>query len=102
MIVAVVILAPTAEEVFFRGVVLNAWLREAGRRWAYIGSATLFAAIHVSLVALLPIFLLGLTLGWVYERKRNLLAPIALHATFNGMTVALALLDRYDIIKPPI
>ncbi len=71
VVVAIVILAPIAEEVFFRGVVFNAWLREAGRRWAFIGSAALFAAIHLSLVSLLPIFLLGLALAWVYERTRQ-------------------------------
>ena len=49
VVVAIVILAPIAEEVFFRGVVFNAWLREGGRRWAFIGSAALFAAIHLSL-----------------------------------------------------
>lgn len=102
VIVAVVILAPIAEEIFFRGVVFNAWLREGGRRWAYIGSAALFAAIHLSLLSLLPIFLLGLALAWVYQRKGNLLAPIAMHATVNGISVALALLVRFEIVKPPV
>ena len=71
VIVAVVILAPIAEEIFFRGVVFNALLREGGRRWAFIGSSALFAIIHVSLVALLPIFLLGLALAWIYQRTRQ-------------------------------
>jgi membrane protease YdiL (CAAX protease family) len=83
VILAIVILAPIAEEVFFRGVVFNAWLREGGRRWAFIGSAALFALIHISVVALLPIFLLGIALAWVYDRTGNLLAPIAMHATVN-------------------
>jgi membrane protease YdiL (CAAX protease family) len=102
VVVAVVILAPIAEEVFFRGVVFNAWLREGGRRWAYIGSAALFAVIHLSLVSLLPIFLLGLALAWVYERTGNLLAPIAMHATVNGISVALALLVRFDVVRLPV
>jgi membrane protease YdiL (CAAX protease family) len=102
VVVAVVILAPIAEEIFFRGVVFNAWLREGGRRWAYIGSAALFAAIHLSLLSLLPIFLLGLALAWVYERTGNLLAPIAMHATVNGISVALALLVRFELVKLPV
>jgi uncharacterized protein len=102
VVVAVVILAPIAEELFFRGVVFNAWLREGGRRWAYVGSAALFAVIHVSLLMLVPIFLLGLALAWVYERSGNLLAPIAMHATVNGITVALAMLVRFEIIRPPV
>jgi membrane protease YdiL (CAAX protease family) len=102
VVLAVVILAPIAEEVFFRGVVFNAWLREGGRRYAYIGSAALFAIIHLSLVSLLPIFALGLALAWVYQRTGSLLAPIAMHATVNGISVALALLVRFDVIKLPV
>lgn len=99
VIVAVVILAPIAEEVFFRGVVFNAWLREGGRRWAFFGSSALFAVIHLSVVSLLPIFLLGLALAWVYHRTGSLLAPIVMHATVNGISVALALLVRFDVLR---
>jgi membrane protease YdiL (CAAX protease family) len=102
VVIAVVIVAPIAEEIFFRGVVFNAWLREGGRRFAFIGSALLFAVIHLSLVSLLPIFLLGLALAWVYQRTGNLLAPMAMHATVNGISVALALLARFDIVRLPV
>lgn len=100
-IVAIVVLAPIAEEVFFRGVVFNAWLREAGPRYGYLGSAILFGVIHLSLVAILPIFLLGLALAWVYRRTGNLLAPIAMHATVNGISVGLALLVRFELVPMP-
>ena len=102
VVVAVVVIAPIAEEVFFRGVAFNAWLAERGRRFAYIASALLFAAIHTSLISLLPIFLLGLALAWVYRRTRSLVAPIAMHATVNGISVTLALLVRYEVIRLPV
>lgn len=102
VIVAVVILAPIAEEVFFRGVVFNAWLREGGPRWAFFGSSVLFAAIHLSVLSLLPIFLLGLALAWLYHRTGSLLAPIVMHATVNGISVALALLSRFDVVHLPV
>jgi CAAX protease family protein len=102
VIVAIVIFAPIAEELFFRGIVFNAWLREASRAVAYIGSAALFAAIHLSLVSLLPIFLLGLALAWVYERTGNLLAPIVMHATVNGISVAVALAVRFGVVDVPV
>ena len=86
----------------FRGVVFNAWLREGGRRWAFIGSSLLFAAIHLSLASLLPIFALGLALAWVYDRTRNLLAPIAMHAVVNGVSVAFALLAPVDPTRLPV
>ncbi|MGH2401977.1 MAG: CPBP family glutamic-type intramembrane protease [Candidatus Limnocylindria bacterium] len=102
VVLSIVILAPIAEEVFFRGVVFNAWLREGGRKWAFIGSSILFAVIHISVVALVPIFLLGLALAWIYERTGNLLAPIAMHATVNGISVAFALLVRFDLVRLPV
>jgi len=101
-VLAIVILAPIAEELFFRGVVFNAFLRERGPRMAYIGSAAMFALIHLSIVALLPIFLLGLALAWVYDRTGNLLAPIAMHAVVNGISVTIALLVRFEIIGLPV
>lgn len=100
IVLAIVIAAPIAEETFFRGVVFNAWLREGGRRYAYLGSAALFAVIHLSLVSLVPIFALGLVLAWVYERNgRNLLAPMAMHAVVNGLSVAIALADRFGLLN---
>ena len=101
-VLAIVILAPIAEELFFRGVVFNAYLRERGPRLAYIGSAALFAVIHLSIVALLPIFLLGLALAWVYDRTGSLLAPIVMHAVVNGISVAIALLVRFEVIGLPV
>jgi membrane protease YdiL (CAAX protease family) len=101
LVVALVMVAPIAEEVFFRGVVYNAWEREYGPRMAVYGSALLFALIHQSVFLLLPIFALGVVLAWLYRRTRSLPAAIVLHAGFNGLTLALGLLDRYEIIRLP-
>jgi len=98
LVAAIVGFAPIAEELFFRGIVFNAWLREAGRVPAYIGSAALFALIHLSLASLLPIFLLGLALAWAYERTGTLLVPIVMHATVNAISVAAALAFRFGVI----
>ena len=101
VVIPIVVLAPIAEEIFFRGIVFNALLREAGPRWAFLGSATLFAIVHASVVAFVPILLLGLVLAWIYRRTQSLLAAIVVHATFNGLSVLLALLQRYDVINLP-
>ena len=102
VVIAIAIFAPIAEELFFRGIVFNAWLRESGRLPAYVGSAALFAVIHLSLASLLPIFLLGIALAWVYERTGNLLAPIVMHATVNGISVAAALALRFGAFDVPV
>ena len=101
-VLAIVILAPVAEEVFFRGIVFNAWLRERGPAYAFIGSSLLFMVLHLSVAAAVPIFLLGLALAWIYRRTGNLLAPIAMHATVNGISVTLALLARFELVPMPV
>ena len=101
LLVAVVVVAPVAEELFFRGVVYNAWLREHGPRVAVFGSAALFAVIHTDLFALVPIFALGVALAMVYRSTRSLPATMAMHAGFNAISVALALLARQGLLPLP-
>lgn len=108
LILAIVLVAPVAEEIFFRGVVLNAWLREYGDRVAIIGSALLFGAIHADLSTLetlltsiarvVPIIGLGLALAVIYRRTGSLLSPIGLHMGFNALSIAVALAQRLGAI----
>lgn len=101
ILLAFLIVAPIAEELFFRGVVYNAWLRERGPNVALYGSAALFAAIHTSLFSLLPIFALGVALALVYRWTRSLPAAMAMHAGFNAISVTLTLLAREGILNLP-
>jgi membrane protease YdiL (CAAX protease family) len=55
--------------------------------WPGLLTSFVFAAIHASeWPSPIPIFVLSLGLGFVYERTGGLLAPFALHATFNGIS----------------
>jgi uncharacterized protein len=101
ILLAFLLVAPAAEEVFFRGVVFNAWEREHGPVVAVVGSAALFAVIHTSLFALVPIFALGVALALLYRSSRSLVATMAMHAGFNAISVTIALLDRLGILKLP-
>jgi membrane protease YdiL (CAAX protease family) len=100
------LLAPFWEELFFRGFVTTAWARSAGPRAAIVRGAVFFALIHVitfagsdfgsairiALVAFAIRLPVGLVLGWVFLRRRTLVAPIALHATYNTIPVLLVAL----------
>jgi len=101
ILLAFILVAPVAEELFFRGVVYNAWERERGPVAAVLGSAALFAAIHTSLFSLMPIFALGVTLAMVFRSTRSLPATMAMHAGFNAISVVLALLARQGILTLP-
>jgi membrane protease YdiL (CAAX protease family) len=89
-VVTIAILAPIAEEIFFRGFVFNAWEREYGTRRALIGAALLFGLAHVpggTALAVVIVLLLGLVLTAVYARTRNLATTIGIHAAFNLASV---------------
>ena len=101
LLVALVFVAPIAEELFFRGVVFNAWEREHGVWVAVYGSAALFAAIH-GLFLFAPILVLGILLAQVYRRTRSLPTTMAMHAGFNAISLTLALLVRLRIVDLPI
>ncbi len=101
ILVGFIVVAPIAEELFFRGVVYNAWERERGATVATLGSAGLFALIHGSVFSLVPIFALGVVLALVYRATRSLPATMALHAGFNAISVVIALLARAGVLAPP-
>ncbi len=89
--VAVVALAPLLEEVLFRGVLLAVLRRYLGAAGGIVVSALLFMAVHQQPVTFLPLFWLGLVLGFVYHYTGSLAAPVALHALHNGLQFGLIL-----------
>lgn len=89
-----VIVAPFAEEVVFRGVLLSSLRNRWGDRAAIVGSALLFAAIHVNPYVIVPIFLLALGLGWLFVRSRSLWVSITCHASFNALGFAALMLVK--------
>ena len=101
VVFCVLAIAPVAEEIAFRAVLwrgLAAWFRDlAPRRGARkaecaaaVASSALFAAMHGSAWAFVPLFAFALALCAVYRRK-SLLAAIALHSGFNAGSCVLAL-----------
>jgi len=83
------IVAPIAEELFFRGLIQTTLLRAFRRRWiAIVLSASVFGAAHMSQPHVVPaIFMFGLILGVLYERRAALAGPIIAHALFNAKTM---------------
>lgn len=90
-----VIAAPLCEEVVFRGYFYPVMKRFSGTWVAAFCSALVFSCAHGSLTALLPLFVFGLILVFLYEKTGSLWAPIAAHFCFNGSTVAIQLASRF-------
>lgn len=78
-----VIWGPFTEELFFRGFLLTVLAPMIGPFRAALLSAALFAGVHVSVSTMIPIFMMGLVLAWLYMRTRSLLQPYLAHAAWN-------------------
>lgn len=76
-------IAPVWEETIFRGFFLPS-LAKYFPVDACLGLSSLtFALAHMSAGQILPLWLLGVLMGIVFWRSRNLLAPIVLHSAWN-------------------
>ena len=87
-----VFIAPVTEECCFRGFVYNILKRWNGRWIATLSSALLFAAVHGSLLQLIPLTIFGVVQCLAYEKARSLWLPVAIHTVFNACSTLLILL----------
>lgn len=94
LIVAVVILAPLAEEALFRGLLFGGIRARWGSTLATVLSAVIFGAAHMNVSLFLPLAVAGLLLAMLYGRSGSLWPSTVAHATLNGLSVLMALLIR--------
>ncbi len=97
VVIAAVVAAPIAEELFFRRILLG-WLDKAlpsgNGAPAILVSSAAFALAHQGQgLAYLPLLPLGLVLGFIAHRTGTILPCILLHALFNAVSVGLLLAD---------
>lgn len=82
------ILAPIAEELFFRGALLT-WFR--GRfnfPVAMLVTSILFGLAHIDTAGVVASsFVFGLAAAYMFERTKTLWVPIAMHITSNSLAV---------------
>ena len=95
VIATAVIAAPLVEELFFRRI-LQGWLEkrmpERDGAMAIVISAAAFALAHQGQgLAYVPLFPLGLVLGFIARRTGSIVPCILLHALFNAVSVGLLL-----------
>jgi membrane protease YdiL (CAAX protease family) len=115
VVLSATVLAPIFEETFFRGHVQTALaatfaalrapqsadltepaLRDpnGATRWLAIAVVSaLFASVHGINWMFAPLYLLSLCLGYAYERTGNLWVPITMHASFNVLSLLMAMLS---------
>jgi membrane protease YdiL (CAAX protease family) len=96
-IVVIVVVAPVAEEILFRGFLLHRWAVRWGMKTAVILSSAFFAILHVELIGH---FFFGVVMAALYVRTQSLWMAILAHALNNGIVVALSLPAALDGAPP--
>jgi membrane protease YdiL (CAAX protease family) len=85
------LIAPLAEELFFRGLLFPVLRSRFGVAWGVLVTGALFSLVHAlgsPLEALIVLFVLGAGLCLLYLRTGSLLPCIGLHALNNAISFA--------------
>jgi membrane protease YdiL (CAAX protease family) len=90
LFVAAAILAPLAEEVFYRGLLYGYLRRRVGTAAAVAVSALLFALAHGSLTLALPLAAVGAGLALLYQASGSLWPAVWAHAVVNTLSLGFA------------
>ena len=91
------IFAPLVEEIFFRGFLFQGFRARYGWITAMILSSAIFAIAHLDLVVLIPTFILGCLLAYMYHRSNSIWPGIVLHFLVNSF----GLLGAYFVSNYP-
>ena len=91
---SILLAAPIMEEFIFRGVLQSYLRKKLGMIPAILLASFAFALFHIqpadklaNFPLILSLFVFACYLGFLYERQRSLFSPIALHVTFNLISV---------------
>jgi sodium transport system permease protein len=86
-IVVIAAIPAVIEELLFRGLFLSSFLQHMKPVKAMMLTSLMFAAMHFSLIKLLPTFMLGMVFAYTVYRTKSILPAIALHFINNGFSV---------------
>jgi hypothetical protein len=81
------VIAPIVEELFFRGFLFQGFRQKYGWLPALLLSSAIFGVAHLDPVSLIPTFILGCVLAYVYHRSNSVWPGIIFHATINSLSL---------------
>jgi len=87
-----VFVAPLVEEIVFRGFLFQGLRQVYGSRKAILVSSLAFAVMHLQLEALIPTFVLGCSLAYVFDRANSILPGALLHLLVNLLGIGVVML----------
>lgn|GEM_PF-1935154 len=87
LVMGVALLPAMAEEAVTRGYIQATLVPRWGLGWGMLGTAAVFALLHLTPSGVPTYLLLGLWLSWVRQRTGSLRASVAAHTTNNLVAV---------------
>ncbi|SFD99644.1 hypothetical protein SAMN02910327_00031 [Peptostreptococcaceae bacterium pGA-8] len=93
MIISVVILGPIVEEILFRGIIFHCLSKVSSGWFPIFGSAILFGAFHEEPVQVVYTFLMGIVLGYVYDKTGRFELVVIIHILNNLLSELFSLGD---------
>lgn len=100
LLISSVIITPIAEELVFRGVILNRSNNLLLFYVANIFQSILFAMVHMNWIMFIYTLPLGLIYGYVYKRYQSIIPTIILHVLNNAVAI---LIEKYNYsAKEPV
>ena len=95
------ILAPLVEEIFFRGFLFQGLRARYGWVSGMLISSGIFAVAHLDPVSLIPTFILGSLLAYLYHRSNSVWPGVILHMTVNTFgLISVYVLTQYPNLIP--
>jgi membrane protease YdiL (CAAX protease family) len=87
------IIGPICEELLFRGAIYG-WFRRYYKPWIGILVSSLFFGVlhYETMLRMIFAISIGAYMAWMYEREKNLAAPITLHILNNSAVLTLMFL----------
>ena len=100
MILLIAVVASVGEELLFRGILQNLFQEWFASKHASVWmTAFLFSVMHLQYHAILPRFVLGAVIGYVYLISGNLFYSILLHFFYNSILVLITFMIRHEILE---
>jgi membrane protease YdiL (CAAX protease family) len=88
LLIQSIMVAPIAEELFFRGLLLTYYNTRYGLIWGLLIQAILFALMHFwSILFIIQTFLIGIALGLLVIWRKNLVTAILVHMLSNSLII---------------
>ncbi|VTQ89162.1 CPBP family glutamic-type intramembrane protease [Hathewaya histolytica] len=81
--ILIVIVAPICEEILFRGIILEMFLKKYSTLKSILVSALMFGIIHGNFIQGVETFFIAIILGYIYYKTNSLLPCIFLHFVNN-------------------